>query len=62
LVLHSRRGEPQEALSYCDRAVVLSEGKAKDQAKRPRALRRLGQLGEAGVIQGGDSSRPAQAV
>jgi tetratricopeptide (TPR) repeat protein len=41
------KGEPQEALNYCDQAVAASKGKTKYQATRARALRRLGRLDEA---------------
>jgi tetratricopeptide (TPR) repeat protein len=45
--LYVLKDEPQEALSHCDQAVALSNGKVKYQATRARALRRLGRLDEA---------------
>ncbi|MGP0063851.1 MAG: hypothetical protein ACLQGP_09665 [Isosphaeraceae bacterium] len=45
--LYVQKGLPQEALTYCDQAIAASNGKAKYQATRARALRRLGRLDEA---------------
>jgi tetratricopeptide (TPR) repeat protein len=45
--LYVQKGDPQEALTYCDQAVAVSKGKTKYQATRARALRRLGRFDEA---------------
>ncbi len=53
--LYVEKGQPQEALTYCDQAVAASNGKAKYQATRARALSsaravRRGVAADAGAV------------